>query len=97
MVSVPACPVTLTSVETNNSNDPNLQTNPKDARNRSAATAGCFETCFNIQLYAHMFTSWLSAVNATKKRAYPHIALLAVRSHSVLDEYPAAPSLYTCP
>jgi hypothetical protein len=45
MVSVPACLFTLTSMERNS---PLTQTSPKNARNRSAASARCFETCFNI-------------------------------------------------
>jgi hypothetical protein len=48
MVSVPVCPVTLTSVGTNLPMTQTMtQTSPKDARNRSAAPAGCYETCFN--------------------------------------------------
>jgi hypothetical protein len=47
MVLVPARPVTLTSVESNLPTA-TTQTTPKDARLRSAATWGCFETCFGI-------------------------------------------------
>ena len=58
------------------SNLPMTQTSRKDARNRSAATAGCSETCFSILSivvtleYADLFTLWLSAarLNVTKKQ-----------------------------
>ena len=62
MVSVPACAVTLTSPE---SILPMPHTSPKDARNCSAATAGCFEACFKICWYVY-----ITAVNAIKKCAY---------------------------
>ena len=43
MVSVPACPVTLTSVESNHFRTHLTQTSPKDARNRSAAFRNMFQ------------------------------------------------------
>ena len=46
MESVPGC--MRGHINVTESNLRKTQTRPKDPRTRSAATAGCFETCFNI-------------------------------------------------
>ena len=76
MVSVTACPFTLTSVESNSHLN---QTTHKDARLRSAATAGCFETYFSICWYVYIMPIGC-------KRDYK-ACILVVRPIFVLDEY----------